>query len=78
MSTIDLLDETIAQIMKVVLNHKLIKSTSIIVDSTHSLSKNNQKSPKEAIIELLKNLRKQSYRTDEKNKNNGSYATKTF
>ena len=66
LSKIDLVDKTIEETMKIAIEKKLIKSQAIIVDSTHSTSKYNQKAPKDAMLQLLKELRKQSYRTDEK------------
>ena len=55
------LDETVQQ----ALNHKIIKSTTIIVDATHSRSKHTPQTPTQILREMTKNLRKEIYRTQD-------------
>lgn len=61
----NLLDVLIAKTVEIALDKGIIKSKSIIVDSTHTLSKYNLKSPIEVLKDLSKKLRKSVYAIDE-------------
>jgi transposase len=54
--------------VEIALKQGIIKSKSIIVDSTHTQARYNQKSPREHLIEYSKRLRKAVYAIDEKMK----------
>ena len=60
-----LLDKLIQKTVEIALKLGLIKSKEIIVDSTHTCSMYNHKSPTEILIEQSKQLRKTVYKTDE-------------
>lgn len=60
-----LLDLLISKTVEIALEKKIIKSKSIIVDSTHTKAKYNQKTPREVLIEQSKSLRKAIYNIDE-------------
>lgn len=62
---IDLLDMLIAKTIEIALEQGVIKSKTIIVDSTHTKARYNQKSPKEFLKEKSKNVRKAVYQVDE-------------
>lgn len=62
---VGLLDMLIQKTVEVALEKDLIKSTSIIVDATHTKSRFNQKSPKEFLMEKSKILRKAVYQINE-------------
>ncbi len=64
----NLLDLLINQTVKIALEQGVIKSKSIIVDSTHTKARYNQKSPRENLIEHSRRLRKAVYAIDEKMK----------
>ncbi|MED3086439.1 IS1182 family transposase [Bacillus toyonensis] len=64
-----LLDMLINKTVELAIENKLIKSTSIIVDSTHTKSRYTQKSPKEILVDRSKKLRKAVYKIDENMKN---------
>lgn len=64
----NLLDLLINKTVEIALEKKIIKSKSIIVDSTHTRSLYNQKSPIIILQETSKNLRKSVYKVDEKMK----------
>lgn len=66
---ISLLDMLINKTMEIAIENKIIKSTSIIVDSTHTKSRYTQKSPKEILVDRSKKLRKAVYKIDENMKN---------
>ena len=55
----EFLNETVRQ----ALNNNIIKSKSIIVDSTHSRSKHTPQTPTQILREITKNLRKEIHRT---------------
>lgn len=57
----NLLDLLIQKSVEIVFEHQLIKSKSIIVDSTHTQSRYHQKSPKAYLVETAKNSRHQVY-----------------
>lgn len=57
----NLLDLLINKSVEIALEKGIIKSNSIIVDSTHSKARYNQRSPREILIERSKNLRKAVY-----------------
>lgn len=64
----NLLDLLINKSVEIALEQGVIKSNSIIVDSTHSKARYNQKSPRENLVEYSKRLRKAVYAIDEKMK----------
>lgn len=64
----NLLDLLVNKTVNIAIEKGVIKSKAIIVDSTHTRSRYNQKSPSEILIEASKNLRKSVYRIDEKMK----------
>jgi hypothetical protein len=66
---ISLLDILINTTVELAIENKIIKSTSIIVDSTHTKSRYNQKSPREILVDRSKKLRKAVYKIDENMKN---------
>ena len=55
-----MLQETVKQAIE----KGIIKSNSIIVDATHTNSKNIKKTPTQILRELSKNLRKEIYRNE--------------
>lgn len=65
----NLLDMLINKTVEIAIDKKIIKSTTIIVDSTHTKARYNQKTPKEILVARSKNLRKTIYKIDEKMKN---------
>lgn len=62
---INLLDMLMQKSVEIAIEHDLIKSNAIIVDSTHTQSRYNQKSPKDYIVGLSKKLRRHVYEVDE-------------
>jgi len=60
----DLMDKLISQSLKVAAEHGLIKSRSIIMDSTHTKSRANRHNPSEYLQKLGKDLRKSLYGFD--------------
>jgi IS5 family transposase len=62
---VGLLDMLIQKTVEISLEKELIKSTSIIVDATHTKARFNQKSPKEFLMEKSKLLRKAVYQINE-------------
>ncbi|MEH7455405.1 IS1182 family transposase [Gottfriedia acidiceleris] len=62
---VGLLDMLIQKTVEISLEKELIKSTSIIVDATHTRARFNQKSPKEFLMEKSKLLRKSVYQINE-------------
>lgn len=63
-----LLNLLINKTVEIALEQGVIKSKSIIVDSTHTQARYNQKSPREHLLEYSKRLRKSVYAIDEKMK----------
>lgn len=61
----NLIDLLINKTVAIAIEKGIIKSKSIIVDSTHTKSRYNQKSPVEMLREVSKNLRKSVYAVDE-------------
>ena len=61
----NLLDMLINKTVEIALEKGVINSKLIIVDSTHTKSRYNQKSPKEYLQEKSKNVRKAVYQFDE-------------
>lgn len=61
----NLLELLINKTVEISLEKGLIKSKSIIVDSTHTQARYNQKSPRENLVEYSKRLRKAVYAIDE-------------
>lgn len=65
----ELLDTLIAKTVEIALDKGILKKKNKgIVDSTHSLSMYGHVSPREKLIQVSKNLRKQIYKLDEKMK----------
>lgn len=64
----NMLDILITKSVEIALEKGVIKSKSIIVDSTHTTARYNQQSPREILIEYSKRLRKAVYAIDEKMK----------
>src|SRR4051812_6315645 len=62
---VSLLDMLIGKTVEIALEKEIIKSNAIIVDSTHTKARYNQKSPKEFLQEKSKNVRKAAYQVDE-------------
>ncbi|MFP3670029.1 transposase, partial [Priestia sp. SIMBA_032] len=62
---VNLLDMLIQKTVEIALEKGLIKSSSIIVDATHTRARFNQKSPQEFLMEKSKLLRKAVYQIDE-------------
>lgn len=65
---VGLLDMLIQKSVEIAIEKDLVKSKSIIVDSTHTKARFNHKSPKEFLVEKSKLLRKTVYQIDEKMK----------
>jgi transposase len=61
----DLLNLLIGKTVSIAIEKGIIKTKSIIVDATHSLSRSNPLSPLEALRERARQLRKVVYSTDE-------------
>ena len=61
----NLLDMLVAKTVQIALEKGIIKSKSIIVDATHTKSRYNQKTPRQALLEQSKKLRRAVYETDE-------------
>ena len=61
----NLLDLLVAKTVQIALEKGIIKSKSIIVDATHTKSRYNQKTPRQALLEQSKKLRRSVYETDE-------------
>lgn len=61
----NLLDMLIAKTVQLALDKGIIKSKSIIVDATHTKSRYNQKTPRQALQEQSKKLRRTIYEIDE-------------
>lgn len=61
----NLLELLINKTVEIALEQGIIKSKSIIVDSTHTQARYNQKSPREHLVEYSKRLRKAVYAIDE-------------
>jgi hypothetical protein len=60
-----LLDLLIRKTVGIAIEKGIIKSKSIIVDSTHTKARYNQKTPREVLLDYSKSLRKAVYRIDE-------------
>lgn len=60
-----LLDMLITKTVQIALDKGIIKSKSIIVDATHTKSRYNQKTPRQALQERSKKLRRTVYEVDE-------------
>jgi transposase len=65
LENVTLLDMLIHKTVEIAIENKIIKSNSIIVDSTHTKARYNQKSPKEILVDCSKKLRKAVYQIDE-------------
>lgn len=61
----NLLDMLIAKTVQIALDKEIIKSKSIIVDAAHTKSRYNQKTPRQALQEQTKKLRRTVYEMDE-------------
>lgn len=62
----NLLDLLIEKSVEIALEHGIIKSKNIIVDSTHSTSRYHNRSPQEVLQDQAKELRKSVYKTNER------------
>jgi transposase len=62
---IDLLDMLIGKTVVLAVEKNILKSTSIIVDATHTKARYNQKSPQEILQDRARKLRKSVYAMDE-------------
>lgn len=62
---VGLLNLLIGKTVGIAIEKGIIKSKSIIVDSTHTKARYNQKTPREVLLNYSKNLRKAVYRIDE-------------
>ncbi|MDY0236367.1 MAG: IS1182 family transposase [Gudongella sp.] len=60
----NLLDLLIGKTVRIAIEKGIIKSKSIIVDSTHTKARYNQKTPREILLDYSKNLRKAVYKVD--------------
>ncbi|MPM63812.1 IS1182 family transposase ISBcy1 [bioreactor metagenome] len=67
---LNLLDILISKTVQIALEKGIIKSKSIIVDSTHTISRYNHKTPREILIEKSNSLRKTVYEINENMKEN--------
>lgn len=61
----ELLDLLIGKTVAIAIEKGIIKSNSIIVDSTHTKARYNQKTPREVLLAYSKDLRKAVYKVDE-------------
>lgn len=61
----NLLDMLINKTVAIAIEKGIIKSKSIIVDSTHTKARYNHKSPREILLDRSKKLRKSVYKIDE-------------
>jgi len=61
----NLLDLLIGKTVEIAIDKGIIKSKSIIVDSTHTKARYNQRTPREVLLDYSKNLRKAVYKIDE-------------
>lgn len=59
-----ILEEMLNETVRQAIEKGIIKSNSIIVDATHTNSKNKKKTPTQILRELSKNLRKEIYRKE--------------
>ncbi|WP_146812480.1 IS1182 family transposase [Aneurinibacillus danicus] len=62
---VNLLDLLINKTVGIAIEKEIIKSSSLIVDATHSKARYNQMKPREVLMERSKNLRKAIYQVDE-------------
>jgi transposase len=62
---LSLLDMLIGKTVELAIQRGILKSTSIIVDATHTQSRYNQKSPREILQDRSRKLRKAIYSIDE-------------
>lgn len=72
-----LLDLLIHKTVEIAIDKDIIKSTSIIVDATHTKARYNQLTPKEVLMERSKKLRKAIYQIDASMKEKFPSKTKT-
>lgn len=61
----NLLDMLIGKTVELAIEIEILRSTSIIVDATHTKARHNQKSPREMLQDHAKKLRKAVYGVDE-------------
>lgn len=61
--TEDILEEMLSETIRQAIEKGLIRSRSIIVDSTHSYSKGNPETPTQILRRMTKNLRKEIYKS---------------
>jgi hypothetical protein len=65
LADMNLLDLLINKTVNIAIDKEFIKSNSIIVDSTHTKARYNQKTPREKLLEYSKKLRKSVYVVNE-------------
>lgn len=65
LADMNLLDLLINKTVNIAIDKEIIKSKSIIVDSTHTKARYNQKTPREKLLEYSKKLRKSVYMVNE-------------
>lgn len=63
---LNLLDMLISKTVRIAIDKDIIKGKAIILDSTHTKARYNQRSPREALLDYSKELRKSIYQIDEK------------
>lgn len=59
-----ILEEMLRETVRQAIEKGIVKSNSIIVDATHTASKNDRKTPTQVLRELSKNLRKEIYKSE--------------
>lgn len=65
LKNMNVLDMLINKTVQVAMQHNIIKSSSIIVDATHTKARYNQKSPREILQDRSRKLRKAVYSVNE-------------
>src|SRR5690554_6909914 len=65
----NLLDLLISKSLEIARNHGIALGNKMIIDSTHSVSSYNCKSPHKALMDMAKSIRKHMYQSDEGIKN---------
>ena len=61
----ELLDKLIEETVKIAIDKGIIESRTIIIDATHTKSRYNSKTPRQALQEQSKKLRRTIYEVDE-------------
>ena len=60
----EILEEMLQETVRQAIEKGIIKSNAIIVDATHTTSRNDKKTPTQVLRELSKNLRKEIYKRE--------------